>query len=107
MYLIDFLDSFYDSWILDIGTLLQDIQVLWSFRFQDNVSMNTLLRLIVFRDLLLEKVETKAAGYRIEIYYALLQKLVRIFPYTKDELTLQFLLEKTELVIKMLENQEE
>ena len=30
LYLIDFLDSFYDSWLMDISTLLQDVQTLWS-----------------------------------------------------------------------------
>ena len=51
-----FWDSFYDSWFLDVGTLLQDVQVMWSYRFQNEVSMNTVLRLIVFRDLLLDEI---------------------------------------------------
>ncbi len=105
IYLIDFLDSFYDSWILDIGTLLQDVQALWSYRFQEGVNMNTILRLIVFRDLLLEKVDAKAENYRIEIYFALLQKLIRIFPYTKDQFTYDFLLQKTNIVVEMIEKQ--
>jgi thiamine kinase-like enzyme len=107
LYFIDFLDSFYDSWFLDIGTLLQDVQVMWSYRFQDNVSMNTVLRLIVFRDLLLDEIRTIDEGYVIEIYYSLLQKLIRIYPYTNDEITYQFLNEKTEIVlenIRKLEN---
>ena len=29
LYLIDFLDSFFDSWFMDAGTLLQDVQVMW------------------------------------------------------------------------------
>jgi serine/threonine protein kinase len=107
LYFIDFLDSFYDSWFLDIGTLLQDVQVMWSYRFQDNVSMNTVLRLIVFRDLLLDEIRTIDEGYVIEIYYSLLQKLIRIYPYTNDEITYKFLNEKTEIVlenIRKLEN---
>lgn len=56
VYLIDFLDSFYDSWFLDIGILLQDVQTMWSYRFQETIGMNTILRLMVFRDLLLEEV---------------------------------------------------
>lgn len=39
LYFIDFLDSFYDSWFLDVGTLLQDVQVMWSYRFQKDISM--------------------------------------------------------------------
>lgn len=110
LYFIDFLDSFYDSWFMDIGTLLQDIQVMWSYRFQDEVSMNTVLRLIVFRDLLLDEIKKLDSSYVIEIYYSLLQKLIRIYPYTKDELTYQFLNEKTAIVlntIKRLEGQVE
>lgn len=106
MYFIDFLDSFYDSWFLDVGTLLQDVQAMWSYRFEKSVNMNTVLRLIVFRDLLLDEVQKIYSEYIVEIYYALLQKLLRIYPYTKDERTYSFLNEKTQIVldkIQMLE----
>lgn len=106
MYFIDFLDSFYDSWFLDVGTLLQDVQAMWSYRFEKSVNMNTVLRLIVFRDLLLDEVQKIHSEYIVEIYYALLQKLLRIYPYTKDKRTYSFLNEKTKIVldkIQMLE----
>lgn len=99
LYLIDFLDSFYDSWVLDMGTLLQDVQAMWSYRKAKSVSMNTVLRLLVFRDLLLDAVKQIDPGYLTEIYYALLMKLVRIYPYTTDRLTLTFLDEKLEQVM--------
>ncbi len=102
MYFIDFLDSFYDSWFLDIGTLLQDVQVMWSYRFENKVSMNTVLRLIVFRDLLIDEIKKIDPGYIIEIYYALLQKLIRIYPYVKDEHTYNFLNEKTSIVLEKI-----
>ena len=107
LYFIDFLDSFYDSWFLDIGTLLQDVQVMWSYRFQRNVSMNTVLRLIVFRDLLLDEIKKVNPDYVLEVYYSLLQKLIRIYPYTKDELTYRFLDEKTSLVLHNISTLEE
>ena len=107
LYFIDFLDSFYDSWFLDIGTLLQDVQVMWSYRFQQNVSMNTVLRLIVFRDLLLDEIKKVNPDYVLEVYYSLLQKLIRIYPYTKDELTYRFLDEKTNLVLHNISELEE
>lgn len=100
LYFIDFLDSFCDSWILDIGTLLQDIQVMWSYRFEKNVSMNTVLRLIVFRDLLIDEIKKIDSGYVIEVYYALLQKLIRIYPYVNDDSTYTFLNEKVKLVLQ-------
>ena len=38
----------------------------------------------------------------IEVYYALLLKLIRIFPYTKDEETYEFLNTKTKSVIEII-----
>lgn len=102
LYFIDFLDSFYDSWLLDIGILLQDVQVLWSYRFSKDVSMNTVLRLIVFRDILLDEIEKLNSAYIIDVYYALLQKLIRIFPYVKDKITYDFLTKKTEIVVNKI-----
>jgi hypothetical protein len=107
LYFIDFLDSFYDSWLLDIGTLLQDVQVMWSYRFQKDVSMNTVLRLIVFRDLLLDEIRKIGDDYVVETYYALLQKLIRIYPYTKDETTYHFLDEKTGIVLENIHTLED
>lgn len=59
----------------------------------------TVLRLIVFRDLLLDEIRKVNPDYVLEIYYSLLQKLIRIYPYTKDELTYNYLNEKTALVL--------
>ncbi len=107
LYFIDFLDSFYDSWLLDIGTLLQDVQVMWSYRYTKEVSMNTVLRLIVFRDLLLDEIKKVDCTYVIETYYALLQKLIRIYPYTKDELTYNFLNKKTKIILNTIKELEQ
>ncbi|MGM9926751.1 MAG: phosphotransferase [Bacillus sp. (in: firmicutes)] len=100
LYFIDFLDSFYDSYLMDFGTLLQDVQVMWSYRKDKNVDMNLILRLIVFRDLFIDSICEKNESLVKEVYFALLQKLVRILPYTNDELTWKFLLKKIKLVIK-------
>lgn len=89
-----FLDSFYDCWIMDISTLMQDVQTLWSYRFQEEININTLIRLIVFRDILMDKVKQISKDDEIEVYYALLLKLIRIFPYTQDEYTYEFLIKK-------------
>ena len=103
LYLIDFLDSFYDSWVMDMGTLLQDVQALWSYRKEPAISMNTVLRLMVFRDVLVDTVGAIDQKYQIEIYYALLLKLVRIYPYSKDYATRQFLDEKLDQVMLRLQ----
>lgn len=107
LYFIDFLDSFYDSWLIDIGTLLQDVQVLWSYRNNTHVGMNTVLRLIVFRDLLLDEIGEIDTGYILESYYVLLQKLIRIYPYTKDNTTYDFLNEKTAIVLQTIKKLEQ
>lgn len=106
LYLIDFLDSFYDSWIMDISTIMQDVQTMWSYRYQDDMEINTILRLMVFRDILMEMVKESAPSDYIEVYYALLLKLIRIFPYTKDDRTYQFLNEKTESIMKIVREEE-
>lgn len=103
LYLIDFLDSFYDCWIMDMSTLMQDVQTLWSYRREEEINVNTVLRLIVFRDILLDEVKAVVGDDIIEVYYALLLKLIRIYPYTKDELTYNFLNDKTESIIKIIE----
>lgn len=104
LYLIDFLDSFYDSWVIDMGTLLQDVQALWSYRKEPSLSMNTVLRLMVFRDVLVDTVGAIDQKFQAEIYYALLLKLVRIYPYSKDHATRHFLDEKLEQVMLRLQS---
>ncbi len=104
LYLIDFLDSFYDSWILDMGTLLQDVQMLWAYRNQSQIEINTLIRLIVFRDILLDEMKQIAGiEYITEMYYALLLKLIRVYPYTVDAKTRDFLDEKINFVMKLID----
>ena len=102
LYLIDFLDSFYDCWILDAAALLQDVQIMWSYR-QSEKDTNTAIRLMIFRDIMTDMISEMAGGVFVaEAYYALLLKLLRIYPYTSDELTLSFLNSRTEAVIKMI-----
>ena len=103
LYLIDFLDSFWDSWLLDIGTLLQDVQTLWAYRRLPEIDTNLLIRLIIFRDVLLDELTQKVGNdFVLESYYALLLKLVRICPYTTDRSTQVFLREKIGSVIRTI-----
>lgn len=101
-YLIDFLDSFYDNWIMDLSTILQDIQCLWHYRLDDSININTLIRLIIMRDLLIQKTKEIMGKDYIEVYYALLLKLIRIYPYTKDKITYEFLNNKSKSIIKII-----
>ena len=104
LYFIDFLDSFYDSWVLDLSTLLQDAQSLWSYRFMQPIDINTVIRLMIFRDILMDEVHSSWQGRADrEVYFALLLKLMRIFPYTRDKATYDFLSEKAQAVMRRLE----
>lgn len=106
LYLIDFLDSFYDSWILDAATLLQDSKCLWAFRNYDKINNNTLVRMMVFSDLLLDCIRYKHPEIINDIYCALLLKLVRILPYCSDNRTEIFLKEKIEMIMKLIKKEE-
>ena len=102
LYLIDFLDSFYDCWILDISTLLQDVELLWSYRYEENININTILRLLVFKDILIDEIKNADKFLYLEVYYALLLKIIRIFPYVKDDLTYSFLESKAKYVMDII-----
>lgn len=102
LYLIDFLDSFYDCWIMDISTIMQDVQTMWSYRHDEETEINTKLRLLVFRDILMDTIKKVSPKDYVEVYYALLLKLIRIFPYTKDKETYDFLNVKTKSIINII-----
>lgn len=92
MYLIDFLDSFYNSWMLDIAKLLQDLELKWSFRnLPDDSNRN--LRLFLAKKYLLNEFNKIPNGTSVlnAIYHLLLLNIIRIYPYTADSYTLNFL----------------
>ena len=64
------------------------------------------LRLMMFQDILVDSVREKIGKKYIEIYYALLLKLVRIFPYCKDATTYQFLTDKIGEIISTIKKEE-
>lgn len=104
LYLIDFLDSFFDSWVFDLSTILQDVEVLWHYR-DEKMDNNTVIRLIIMRDLLFNRLQELMGADYIEVYYTLLLKLIRIYPYTKDELTYNFLNEKTREIMEFIKGE--
>ena len=91
-YVIDLLDSFYNSWMVDVAKLLQDIELGWSYRKQvRDFGLN--LRLATAKQALFDNILSLEDGqiYLITIYHILLLNILRIYPYTKDKLTLDFL----------------
>lgn len=92
LFLIDFLDSFYNSWMIDMAKIFQDIECGWSFRNMKN-DTNRELRLLIAKETLTEMILTLNNGVEIlsSVYNILLLNLLRIVPYTKDKNTLDFL----------------
>lgn len=88
---IDFLDSFYDSWMLDVAKLLQDIELGWSYRRQYPLNFNLNLKLILMKRALFSGIDNITNKERITIYRLLLLNIMRIYPYAKDANTIQFL----------------
>ena len=56
LYLIDFLDSFYNSWMVDMAKILQDVECKWSYRFDKKNDKNLEIRLLIFKQLLIDKI---------------------------------------------------
>lgn len=92
VYFIDFLDSFYDSWMMDAAKLLQDLELGWSFRAQLPDAARS-VRLLVAKEVLLKEIERAGGGAKAlcTIYHLLLLNVLRIYPYAQDESTLYFL----------------
>jgi hypothetical protein len=92
LYIIDFLDGFYDSWQIDIAKILQDIEMFWHYR-NEKTDTNLFLRLLVLKKIILSELLAFKDGKKIveTIYHILLLNIVRILPYTKDEHTYDFL----------------
>lgn len=92
IYLIDFLDSFYNSWIIDIAKILQDVDLKWSYR-NYNLTTNQALRLEIAKIALIDKILGLENGkdLLLSIYHTLLLNIIRIYPYTNDEQTFIYL----------------
>ncbi|MDR2005666.1 MAG: phosphotransferase [Acidaminococcales bacterium] len=54
LYLIDFLDSFYNSYLMDLAKLFRDLELGWSFRKQP-VSTNRSLRLLIAKEAIMRE----------------------------------------------------
>ena len=107
VYVIDLLDSFCNSWMIDVAKLLQDIDLGWSYRHKER-DCNLNLRLTMAKQNLLDNLFLMEDGVKniIVIYHILLLNVIRIYPYTSDKKTLQFLdnaLEKVLTIIKTME----
>lgn len=100
IYLIDFLDSFIDSWIMDVAKILQDVELKWAYRFCE-INANLEVRLLFAREEIVKHILAMRQGSQLlaSIYHLLLLNVVRIYPYTQDEVTFTFLENAIEQVL--------
>jgi thiamine kinase-like enzyme len=92
-YLIDFLDSFYDTWMIDAAKLLQDFVCYWSYRNRE-MNANLEVRLLIFRDSCIKRIIDMDNGKNLleTVYHILLLNLLRILPYTQNKKDYDFLI---------------
>ncbi|MBR1544810.1 MAG: phosphotransferase [Alphaproteobacteria bacterium] len=104
LYLIDFLDTFFSSWLIDLAKIFQDIETKWAFRNTPS-DTNRDLRLLIAKETLCEMILCLPDGRNIlrQIYKILLLNLLRIIPYTTDEKTKNFLYNSIEKTINIIE----
>lgn len=107
LYLIDFLDSFYNSWMIDVAKLLQDLELHWSYR-NTEISANLSIRLLAAKNALLENILALDSGRDKldQIEHILLLNVLRIVPYAKDEKTTKFLQTALQQTLNLIQNQE-
>lgn len=105
--LIDYLDSFYDSWLIDFAKIFQDIEIYWHYRYEEKLENNLKIRLFSLRELLLSRLYRLKDGIKLinSMYHILLLNLLRIVPYAFDEKTKEFLLESISYTIQQIEKE--
>ena len=83
LYLFDFLDSFVDSWFIDVAKLMQDLIAGWSYR-HEVIDRNLAIRLAALRHSLAARLEAQYPGALASIHALYVLALIRILPYTTD-----------------------
>ena len=95
IYLIDFLDSFIDSWLIDVAKVLQDLELGWSWR-NEPADSNRTLKCLIAKDFVINKLLSLKNGEELlhDCYSLFLLNILRIYPYLKDSKTEDFLNKK-------------
>jgi len=84
IYLIDYLDTFFNSWKIDAAKILQDLESKWSFRDQSELPQNLIVRLKIFKQIFFEELLFMGMTFKdySDLYHILLLSLLRIVPYS-------------------------
>lgn len=101
--LVDFLDSFCDSWMIDAAKVLQDAELYWSFRSR-TLSQAAAGRLKAARDMIFEKLSAMENGKEKvrAVYHLLLLNVLRIWPYAEIQKSEAWLKTATEKAINLV-----
>lgn len=107
IFLIDFLDSFYDSWMIDYAKILQDVELFWHYRYEPHIDVNLSMRLLILKKNMKNRVLKLKDGKNLMdcIYHILLLNILRILPYTEETVTINFLIRKIKYVITVIDHQ--
>lgn len=105
IYLIDFLDSFYDSWVIDAAKVFQDLELKWSYRFLEP-DKNRDVRLFSAKEKFKEQICRLPDGKNLLLtcYHVLLLNMLRIYPYARGFESLQFLDSAVKKLLNKIEN---
>ena len=105
LYLIDFLDSFYNTWIIDLAKIFQDVDLYWHYRYEKVICSNLQIRLLCLKESIISAILAHPNGIRIydTLYHALLLNILRIIPYCKDESTKDWINTKIQYVLGIIE----
>lgn len=108
-YLIDFLDSFLNSWISDISKILQDLFVGWSFRHEfvqhNAISENVRVKVLLFKQLFISRLDKIIDREEIwdDVFHLLVLNLLRIIPYVTDNKIYNFIIKSLDAIIFQIE----
>jgi hypothetical protein len=101
--LVDFLDSFCDSWMIDAAKVLQDMELYWSFRNKP-VSPDSARRIKMARDMIFDKLSAMENGSEKlrAVYHLLLLNVIRIWPYAEIQKSGEWLKTATQKAIELV-----
>ena len=96
IYLIDFLDTFIETWISDVSKMLQDLIVGWSFRKEiiaKKISEHEKIKMNLFKDIFCKNINNTINEQKFweQVHAYLILDLLRIIPYTDNEEIYQFI----------------
>jgi thiamine kinase-like enzyme len=109
VYLVDFHDVFFSSWVQDISKLIFDLESNWSFRGRlGEFGLNELNSLQFFRERLLEQTANHRKDYVLDepgLSKHVLLQLARVLPYVTERATFAQLIKVAEKLVTQMQTE--